>query len=103
MDNIIERLSEIDHSAEAIVAHAEMEKTNLETQIQNRRDAFDAELEETTQRKLDEIKQGMERQMSDIMAGQRRQNESAIKKLEEDFEKKHTAYAKEVVRHIIEG
>ena len=103
MDNIVQKLSEIDHAAEAVVTHAEAEKANLEKRIQDQRDAFDAELEKKTQKDLDDIKAGMERQMADIMARQNRRNDSAIKKLEQDFEEKHTAYAKEVVRHIIEG
>lgn len=103
MDNIVQKLSEIDHAAEAVVTHAEVQKANLEKQIQDQRDAFDAELEKRTQKELDEIKEGMERQMADIMARQNHRNDSAIKKLEQDFEEKHTVYAREVVRHIIEG
>lgn len=103
MDNIVEKLSEIDHAAEAVVTHAEAEKANLEKEIQSERNAFDAALEAKTQKELEDIRAGLERQMTDIMARQRRQNESAIKKLEKDFEEKHTEYAKEVIRHIIEG
>ena len=35
MDHIVKKLSEIEHAAEAVVEHAELEKSELEERIQN--------------------------------------------------------------------
>lgn len=103
MDHIVEKLSEIDHAAEAVVAHAEVTKANLEQEIQQKRNEFDAALEAKTQKALDNIRAGLERQMTQIMTRQRHQNEAVMKHLEKDFDEKHTVYAAEVVQHILEG
>ena len=103
MDTIVAKLSEIEHAANAVVLHAEEEKKELERQIQAERDAFDAELEEKTVRDLSQIREGMEWQMSDILARQKRRDASEIEKMQKDFEKKHTVYATEVLKRIVEG
>ena len=82
MDHIVKKLSEIEHAAEAVVEHAELEKSELEERIQNERNQFDKQLEDHTQKEL---------------------NDTAIEELKKDFEEKHTAYAEKIVRRIIEG
>ena len=45
MDSIIEKLSDIENTAEAIVEHAEAQKYGIEKKIQAKRDQFDKDLE----------------------------------------------------------
>lgn len=103
MDHIVKKLSEIEHAAEAVVNHAELEKKELEERIQNERNQFDKNLENDTQKELSNIQKGLKRQMDEIISRQNRKNQSAIKDLETDFEEKHTLYAEKIVRRIIEG
>ena len=49
MDSIIEKLSDIENTAEAIVEHAEAQKSGIENKIQAKRDQFDKDLEAQTQ------------------------------------------------------
>ena len=95
MDHIVKKLSEIEHAAEAVVEHAELEKSELEERIQNERNQFD--------KQLNDIHKGLNRQMDEILARQNRKNQTAIEELKKDFEEKHTAYAEKIVRRIIEG
>ena len=55
MDHIVKKLSEIEHAAEAVVEHAELEKSELEERIQNERNQFDKQLEDHTQKELNDI------------------------------------------------
>lgn len=57
MDHIVKKLSEIEHAAEAVVEHAELEKSELEERIQNERNQFDKQLEDHTQKELNDIHQ----------------------------------------------
>ena len=93
MDHIVKKLSEIEHAAEAVVEHAELEKS----------EQFDKQLEDHTQKELNDIHKGLNRQMDEILARQNRKNQTAIEELKKDFEEKHTAYAEKIVRRIIEG
>ena len=63
MDHIVKKLSEIEHAAEAVVEHAELEKSELEERIQNERNQFDKQLEDHTQKELNDIHKGLNRQM----------------------------------------
>ena len=55
MDHIVKKLSEIEHAAEAVVEHAELEKSELEERIQNERNQFDKQLERHMPRKLSDV------------------------------------------------
>ena len=68
MDHIVKKLSEIEHAAEAVVEHAELEKSELEERIQNERNQFDKQLEDHTQKELNDIHKGLNRQMDEILA-----------------------------------
>lgn len=103
MDTIVKKLSEIEHAAEAVVSHAEEQKAELEKEIQAERDAYDEELERKTQGQLQAIRSGLERQMEEVLKKQEEKNQSAIEQIRRDFEEKHTIYATEIVKHIIEG
>ena len=87
MDHIVKKLSEIEHAAEAVVEHAELEKSELEERIQNERNQFDKQLEDHTQKELNDIHKGLNRQMDEILARQNRKNQTAIEELKKDFER----------------
>ena len=76
---------------------------NTEERIQYERNQFDKQLEDHTQKELNDIHKGLNRQMDEILARQNRKNQTAIEELKKDFEEKHTAYAEKIVRRIIEG
>lgn len=65
--------------------------------------SFVQKLEDHTQKELNDIHKGLNRQMDEILARQNRKNQTAIEELKKDFEEKHTAYAEKIVRRIIEG
>lgn len=102
MDSIVEKLSHIETTAEAIVERAEARKCEIEQQIQSRRDKFDEDLETETQKKLEHIRGRANEKVEQILDGQRRRNQSTIEALKKDFETNHTAYAQEILKHIIE-
>ena len=60
MNSVIEKLAEVETTAETIVEHARQQKSEIERQIQEERDQFDRNLEEETQKKLKKIKERLE-------------------------------------------
>lgn len=102
MDSIVERLADIETTAEAIVEHAQAQKSEIEKKVQAKRDRFDQELEEETQKKLRKIRQEADAKMERILAGQRDKNRSTIDGLKKEFEENHNEYAQEILAHIIE-
>lgn len=55
MDSIINKLTEIESAASAIVQHAEAEKSALDEKFDKKRMDFDKELEADTQRQIQEF------------------------------------------------
>ena len=102
MESVVEKLADSEMTAEAIVEHAEAQKKEIEKEIQRKRDQFDENLESETQVQLDQIKAEADREMERILADQREKNQSTIDNLRKEFEKNHSAYAQEILKHIIE-
>lgn len=102
MSFVTTRLEEIETTAEAIVSHAQEQKAQIERELQEERDRFDKELESDTEKKLAAIRGEGGKRMEQILMEQRAKNIRALEELEQEFEEKHTVYADEILRHIIE-
>lgn len=102
MNENIAKLSEIEMAADAIVKNADIEKTKLEKTMQDKRDAFDAEIEESTMKKVNVIRDELKEKMTNLLEAQKNSNRITIKQLEEDFEKNHKKYANSIFERIIE-
>ena len=102
MDSVIQKLADIETTAEAIVEHAQEQKSEIEKRIQAKRDQFDKKLEEDTQKKLLEIRTAAEEQMNQVLEEQREKNRSTIDALKEEFQEYHSKYAREILNQITE-
>lgn len=102
MESIVEKLAEIEKTAESIVEHAQARKTEVEREIQAKRDDFDRELDAYTKAELEKIRTQAEAQMDQVLEEQRIQNRSEIECLNAEYEKSHTRYAREILKKITE-
>lgn len=102
MDSIVNRLTEIEDAASAIVRHAEEEKEILDQEYNKKRKAFDDELEKKTKERLDAIRAELEKKTASILEGQNEASDALIRSLQQEYEEKHTEYAHEILRHITE-
>ena len=102
MDSIVNRLTEIEETAEAIVRNAEKEKERLDQEYDKKRYDFDTQLEAETQARIGRIRSELERQISGILGDQSDENNTQIRSLQADYEKRHTEYAQEILRRITE-
>lgn len=102
MKKIIEKLAEIEQTAESIVRRAEERKREIEKEISEERVKFDENLEKETQKKIEEIRRSGEKKMDFCMEEEREKNASYIEHLKMDYEKNHEQYAKELLAKILE-
>ena len=70
MDSIINKLTEIESAASAIVQHAEAEKSALDEKYDKKRMNFDKELEADTQQRIREIRDKLESETSRILSAE---------------------------------
>ncbi|MBY0758465.1 hypothetical protein [Sellimonas caecigallum] len=102
MDSVIDKLTEIEVAASAIVSHAEKEKEELDREFEERRKEFDRELEEKTNEKIKKIQEELERDKKAMLDGQESASSDLIMSLQDEYETRHTEYAKEILQRITE-
>ena len=95
MDSIINKLTEIESAASAIVQHAEAEKSALD-------EKFDKKREADTQRQIQEIRDKLEAETSRILSGQSQESQDELNALQKEYDEKHSDYAHEILRRITE-
>ena len=96
MKSVIEKLAEIEATAQAIVEHAEIRKRDVEKEVMLMRTEFDEKLAEETEEKLRKIRAEREENLNLKMEEERKKNERFIEQLKDEFAKNHTAYANEI-------
>lgn len=102
MESIVNKLTEIEEAASAIVTHAEAQKEALDKEYDEKRRGFDTELESKTQARLCAIREELEKSTSGILESQSGASEDTIRALEAEYAQKHTEYAHEILRRITE-
>ena len=78
MNSVIEKLAEVEETAEAIVEHARQQKSEIEKQIQEERNQFDRDLEEETQKKLEKIKAKSQQEVEKVLDRERKKDQGNI-------------------------
>lgn len=102
MDSVINKLTEIEEAADAIVTHAEEQKAVLDKEYEERKKEFDRQLEEETKKKLIEIQEELEEDKRQLLDGQSGANANSIRLLHQEYEENHIRYAKEILKRITE-
>lgn len=102
MDSIVNKLTEIEDAASAIVQHAQDQKDALDREFSEKRRAFDEALEKETQARLDEIRSDLKKNTAGILDSQNGASEDTIRALQEEYSQRHTEYAHEILKRITE-
>ena len=102
MDAILDKLTEIENAASAIVRHAEEQKDVLGQEFDEKRKKFDEDLENKTKARLEKIREQLEKEQSRVLNSSSGASEDTICCLRKEYEEKHTEYAHEILRRITE-
>ena len=102
MKSVIEKLAEIEATAQAIVEHAEVRKHDVEKEIMLMRTEFDEKLSKETEEKIQKIRTEREENLNLKMQEERKKNERFIEQMKEEFSQNHKLYAKEILKNILE-
>ena len=102
MDSIVNRLTEIEDAASAIVQHADEQKEALDKEFDEKKKLFDAVLEKKTQSRIDAIRSDLEKNTSRLLDSQNGSSDAAIEALQQEYNERHTEYAREILKHITE-
>ena len=89
MESIINKLTEIESAASAIAEHAELQKSVLDKEYEEKRKQFDLDLEQETQAHLQKIREALEADTQTLLDQQAESNDSCVLALKKEYESRH--------------
>ncbi|WP_313583491.1 ATPase [Lacrimispora sp.] len=101
MDTVIEKISEIESAAASIMNDANERKKAFAEDMEEQTAEFDAQLEEETSKKIEELQAGMEISMNNRLEKQRSDSEKVLKAMEQRYEDHHTQYVEKLFKTMI--
>ena len=101
MDVVIDKISEIESAATSIMEHANEQKKAFAKEMDERTAAFDAQLEQETEKEIEKLRAGMEIKMNQRLKKQRDELQEILKAMEKNIEVHHTQYAEELFNNMI--
>ncbi|MDD3278620.1 MAG: hypothetical protein PHG16_07010 [Lachnospiraceae bacterium] len=101
MDQIIEKLSEIEIAASRILDSAANQKKNLDAQQEQRIAAYDREIESATAKKVSELQSALSSRLETELQKLRSDKEHNSASLESYYDKNHDALSTEIYEKII--
>ena len=103
MESIVNRLTEIEDAASAIVQHAEDQREALNKEYDEKRRKFDEELEKKTQARIKAIQEKLEKNTSQLLDDQSGTSDAVIQALQKEnmspVEKKALHYGVNALLH----
>ena len=93
MESIINKLTEIESAASAIAEHAELQKSVLDKEYEEKRKQFDLDLEQ---------REALEADTQTLLDQQAESNDSCVLALKKEYESRHILYAQEILKRITE-
>ena len=103
MNEIIDRISEIEAASAAIIEDANQKKKEFADLMEQRMKEFDIQTETETEKKLASLKQALEEKTEQELARLKSSTLAVQKALRETYRKNHTAYAEQILTGMIKG
>ena len=101
MDTVIDKLSEIEATAQAITDEANARKKAFAQEMDQKTKAFDAELEQETSARIRKVQESMEADMNRKLAQQKEDSDALVRQIAAKYEKKHETYAEALFKAMI--
>lgn len=102
MDSIVNKLTEIENAAAAIIRHADEQKKELEQEMRQKQKQFDETLAAETKQRLSGTSDEVERKLSEEKSRLRQEQEAKIQGLTAEYDRRGDQYAREIVKRISE-
>lgn len=101
MDEIVDKLSEIELVSNKILESTVSRKKELYAEVTKKMQDFDAEIDEDTKIKLEELKNHLDLKMKEELFHLREKNDAQLDSLKAEYNNNHAHLAKELLNKII--
>ena len=100
MQELIEKIAEIDEVTVGIARSAEEEKKRIEREMRDRTAKYDAELSRDTEEKILKIKEELSAKAKEELSAHEKACEAEIHRIERLYEERHGELSEEIVKRI---
>lgn len=100
MDNLINKISEIEAAASSVLENMDERKAAFAAEIKEKTAAFDAGLEQETEEAIHQLREQMEAEMKERLARQKADGTKALSKLDEIYKSSHAALAADLFHQM---
>ena len=101
MEDIINKLAEIEAAASKIMDDVSEQKKQLALEYDQAIQDFDRSIDEETRKKTAGIREGLETQMKEKLAHQEAETARTLEEMEKHYTECHTALAKQIYNRIL--
>lgn len=102
MEQILNKLSEIEITARRIMEDADRTKAALSSEMEQQCKTFDSSLEMETEQKIQELRSTLEKQKDQELTALRSNTESALKELEAYYNQNHRQLSEDLFHKLLE-
>lgn len=102
MEQILNKLSEIELTARRIMEEADRTKTALSAETEQKCKEFDASLEKETNDKISQLRSSLDQNKDAELNTLRKKTEESLKQLDQYYEKNHARLSEELFQRLLE-
>lgn len=103
MEQIFNKLSEIELTARRIMEDADRTKSALSAEMEQQCKAFDAELEQETNKKIQQLRSSLEEKKNAELAALRQSMETSLAELDTYYSRNSEKLSEELFHKLLEG
>lgn len=101
MDSVIEKISEIEAAAAAIMDEANEQKKDIALKMQEKTAGFDTQLEDETKEEISRLRAAMEIEMRERLKAQQEDCKNILLAMEQKYQEHHADYVKELFKKMV--
>lgn len=101
MENVINKLAEIETGTARILQDANEKKADLARELDERIRVYDQECDARTAKELDSIRKNYQKEMERELSDLRTKTNQVISHMEETYQNKHDALTDSIVKQIL--
>ena len=102
MEAVISKISDIETAAVSIMDQANASKKTMSQAMALKTEEYDKQMEQATAERLAKLKQDLDADTQKQLAVQKQQAEQALQAMETDYQANHEAYARQILKSLVE-
>lgn len=101
VDDVIGKLSEIEATAERILAATDLQKKKLTEDMEEQTRQFDEKLSKETEEALKQVQEKLNREKNEELRKQKEETEAMLAAMQQKYDREHGAWSDSILQSIV--